>query len=41
MLVKSYSLLLGLDLSIQRDVLDVFSKTAKQVCEGQQFDIDF
>jgi geranylgeranyl diphosphate synthase type II len=41
MLVKSYSLLLGLDLSIQRDVLDVFSKTAKQVCEGQQLDIDF
>ena len=41
MLVKSYSLLLGLDFSIQRNVLDVFSETAKQVCEGQQLDMDF
>jgi geranylgeranyl diphosphate synthase type II len=41
MLVKSYSLLLGLDLSIQRDVLEVFSETAQKVCEGQQLDMDF
>ena len=41
MLAKSYSLLLNLDSSIQRDVLDVFSKTATKVCEGQQLDMDF
>jgi len=41
MLVKSYSLLLNLDSSIQSDVLDVFSKTATKVCEGQQLDMDF
>jgi geranylgeranyl diphosphate synthase type II len=41
MLVQSYSLLSDLELNIQADVYKVFSDTAKQVCEGQQLDMDF
>jgi geranylgeranyl diphosphate synthase type II len=41
MLVKSYSLLSDLELNIQANVYKVFSDTAKQVCEGQQLDMDF
>lgn len=41
MLVQSYSLLSDLELNIQANVYKVFSDTAKQVCEGQQLDMDF
>jgi len=41
LLVNSYSLISSLDKAIMRGVLDVFSKTAILVCEGQQLDMDF
>jgi geranylgeranyl diphosphate synthase type II len=41
MLVKSYSLFLNLDSSNKNYVLDIFSKTAMMVCEGQQMDMDY
>ena len=41
MLVKSYSLFLNLDVSNKSDILEIFSKTATEVCEGQQLDMDF
>lgn len=41
MLVKSYQYLNQVDKSILAKVLDIFSKTALEVCEGQQFDMNF
>lgn len=41
MLVEAYNLISGVDNSILRKVLDVFGRTAKQVCEGQQTDMNF
>ena len=41
MLVHAYKLLSDVDKSIVKDVLTVFNKTATQVCEGQQLDMDF
>lgn len=41
MLVKSYELLMGIDDSYLRKVLEVFNKTALDVCEGQQWDMNF
>ena len=41
MLVHAYQLLSDVDKSIIKEVLSVFNKTAIQVCEGQQLDMDF
>ncbi|MGK0407076.1 MAG: geranylgeranyl diphosphate synthase type II [Roseivirga sp.] len=41
MLVKSYQYLNQVDKGKLAQVLDVFSKTALQVCEGQQYDMNF
>lgn len=41
MVVRSYQLMTEVDRSIVKDVLTVFSKAATEVCEGQQWDMDF
>lgn len=41
MLVMAYQYFLRLDHPLTADILGVFSKTAREVCEGQQFDMDF
>jgi len=41
MLVQSYQLLSNVDKSIVKDLITVFSKAATEVCEGQQWDMDF
>ena len=41
MLVESYKLIMQVNTSILRQVLEVFSNTAVGVCEGQQFDMNF
>lgn len=41
MLILAYQLFENYEASIFRDLAKLFSKTALQVCEGQQFDIDF
>ena len=41
MMIKTYQLMLKVDSDILKDVLDVFSKAAIEVCEGQQSDMDF
>ena len=41
MMIQTYQLMLKVDSDIFKDVLDVFSKAATQVCEGQQWDMDF
>lgn len=41
MLVEAYKLIMQVDTSILRHVLEVFSNTAVGVCEGQQFDMNF
>ena len=41
MLVQAYRLIGELDNSIVKQVLAVFSKAAIEVCEGQQWDMDF
>lgn len=41
MLVEAYKLIMQVDTAILRQVLEVFSNTAKGVCEGQQFDMNF
>ena len=41
MLVQAYKLLSDVDKSILKEVLSVFNKAATQVCEGQQWDMDF
>ena len=41
MMIQAYQLLLEVDHKNLRQVLDVFSKTAIKVCEGQQLDIEF
>jgi geranylgeranyl diphosphate synthase type II len=41
MLVKSYDLLLQTDTPARLKLLDIFTKMAVQVCEGQQMDMDF
>jgi len=41
MLIKSYQFLQGYTPDTQAELLDVFSRTALQVCEGQQDDVDF
>ena len=41
MLIKAYQLLESYEGKLFKDLLHVFSKTAIQVCEGQQYDVDF
>ena len=41
MLVKAYQYIAKCDASVLPEVLDTFSNTALEVCEGQQMDIDF
>ncbi len=41
MFVKSCELMMQVPNTALRDVLDIFHKTALEVCEGQQFDMDF
>ena len=41
MLVSAYEELNKIDLQYLRPILTVFNKTAKEVCEGQQLDMDF
>jgi len=41
MLVQVYQLLSDVDKSILKEVLSVFNKAATQVCEGQQWDMNF
>jgi geranylgeranyl diphosphate synthase type II len=41
MMIQTYQLMLKVDSDILKDILDIFSKAATQVCEGQQWDMDF
>jgi len=41
MLIKGYELMMQVDDSILRQVLDIFNETAVGVCEGQQLDMEF
>ena len=41
MMIQTYQLMLNVDSDILKDVLEVFSKAATEVCEGQQWDMDF
>lgn len=41
MFVEAYKMMIKVDDSILRDVLDVFSDTASGVCQGQQADMNF
>ena len=41
MLVQAYNYITDVDQSITKELLAVFNKTATQVCEGQQMDMDF
>ena len=41
MLVRAYEYITKIDNSYLKDVLHIFSKTATEVCEGQQLDMDF
>jgi geranylgeranyl diphosphate synthase type II len=41
MLVEAYKLMMQVDNSLLRLVLDIFNKTAVGVCEGQQLDMEF
>lgn len=41
MLVKAYEMLFGVDIHLLKPILEGFSKTAAEVCEGQQLDMNF
>ncbi|WP_462317422.1 polyprenyl synthetase family protein [Marinilabilia sp.] len=41
MLIKAYELMTKSPVGVLPQVLEVFNKTAMEVCEGQQFDMDF
>lgn len=41
MFVKSYQLMMHVEDNKLREVLDIFCKTAVEVCEGQQYDMNF
>jgi len=41
MLIQGYMLMMQVDNSILRQVLDIFNQTAVGVCEGQQIDMEF
>lgn len=41
MLIRSYQLFAGYDPPLYKSLVELFSQTALEVCEGQQYDIDF
>lgn len=41
MLIKSYQLINSVKTKKIKQIIDIFSKAALEICEGQQFDIDF
>lgn len=41
MLVAAYDLINKIDVSVLHQILGLFNKTAREVCEGQQLDMDF
>ncbi|HOU99283.1 MAG TPA: polyprenyl synthetase family protein [Bacteroidales bacterium] len=41
MMIKSFQFFYGLPLPIQSEVLKTFTQTALEVCEGQQYDMNF
>jgi len=41
MLIKAYQYAAGIDEKYLKDVLNLFSQTAIEVCEGQQYDMEF
>jgi len=41
MLISAYQLFESYDANVFRDLAKLFSKTALEVCEGQQYDVDF
>ncbi len=41
MMVEAYKLIIQVDVSILKEVLNVFNNTAVGVCEGQQWDMNF
>jgi geranylgeranyl diphosphate synthase type II len=41
MMIKAYQLLAKCDPKVLKDVLDIFSRTSVEVCEGQQYDMEF
>jgi geranylgeranyl diphosphate synthase type II len=41
MLVKAYEYLARIDTQVLTNILQLFNRTAKEVCEGQQLDMDF
>lgn len=41
MMIEAYNLLTGLPAEILKTMLKLFNKTALEVCEGQQYDINF
>ncbi len=41
MLIKAYQLLAQCDAAALKPILDVFSQTSVEVCEGQQYDMEF
>ncbi len=41
MLIKAYQLLAQCNPAVLKPILDVFSQTSVEVCEGQQYDIEF
>lgn len=41
MLVAAYDLINKIDVSVLHQILSLFNKTAREVCEGQQLDMDF
>ncbi len=41
MLIKAYEFLSKSDITVLRQILEVFNKTSVEVCEGQQYDMNF
>ncbi len=41
MMIQTYQLMCNVDKDVLKEILDVFNKAAIQVCEGQQWDMDF
>ena len=41
MLIAAYELMNNVDITVLRQVQKLFNATAKEVCEGQQFDMDY
>lgn len=41
MLVKAYEYLSNIDISFLKPIMQLFNQTAREVCEGQQWDMDF